>query len=147
MKIQNFELITQDSHPAAQAVYAFLESLAHKDMVAFASNFGKNSKIFANLPGGVKVRSKEQLIEMHDDFFNSSVSRFEYGPLVDAVGSSEFFTCSVPVKVILPNGTKRQVNIDITFYKNSESHPSWIPGRLVNTVEDLSQAVLRPSNL
>jgi hypothetical protein len=140
--IRTFDKVTRQCHPAAQDVFAYLESIAAKDKKAFAASFG-SVQLFANLPGGVQVKEAKKLIEMHDDFFESPVSKFEYGELTQGVGGSDFFTCSVPANVTLPDGSKRRVCIDMTFLKNPASQPSWTPARLINTVVDSSQAVLR----
>jgi hypothetical protein len=81
---------------------------------------------------------------MHQDFLESSSFRFEYGELTHGIGGSDFFTCSVPARVTLPDGKQREVCIDMTFFKSSNSHPAWIPGRFINTVVDSNQAVFYP---
>jgi hypothetical protein len=144
MDIQTFEKVTRDCHPAATDVLAFLDSLAVKDKQAFAASFGVHGEgqFFANLPGGVKVTRAKQLIDMHKEFLESSASRFRYGEINNGVGNAHFFMCSVPAHVTLPNGTQRDVCIDMTFFRNSAPLPAWIPCRLINTVVDPSQAVL-----
>ncbi len=141
MAVLTFERVSKGCHPALNDLFAFLESLSMKDKQAFAASFGSLSSIgfFANLPGGVRVTDPNKLIEMHDEFFESSVSQFEYSKLNNGVGGEDFFTCSVPAKVTFPNGTKREVCIDMTFFKNQDA---WVPARLINTVVDPSQAVL-----
>ena len=135
--VQVFAKVTRDCHPAVRNVFAFLESIATKNRQAFAASFG--AQFFANLPGGVQVRDAKKLIAMHDDFFASAVSQFRYGELTSGVGGADFFMCSVPADVTLPDGSKRKVSIDMTLFKNSE----WTVGRLINTVVDPSQAVLQ----
>lgn len=136
--MRSFEKVTRECHPAVRDIFAFLDSLVMKDKRAFAASFG--ASIFANLPGGVQVKSTQRLIEMHKEFLDSSVSLFEYGDLTNGIGGSEFFMCSVPAFVTLPDGKQRRVCIDVTFCKGDGSH--WVPVRLINTVVDSAQSVL-----
>src|SRR5579872_4396836 len=129
MDIQTFERVSQKCHPAAHYVFVYLDSIVNKDKKAFAASFGAhpNGRFFANLPGGVQVKDAKQLIDMHRDFLESADSRFEYGEIVHGVGGADFFMCSVPANVTLPNGMKRRVCIDMTFFKARDSKPAWIP--------------------
>lgn len=142
MGIQTFKKVTRECHPAAKDLFAFLDSLSVKNKEAFAASFGTDIPIFANLPGGVQVTRSKQLIDMHKEFLDSPTSAFIVGELNNGVGGENFFMCSVPAHVTLPNGTQRRVCIDITFFKNIDHGPAWIPCRLINTVVDPSQAVL-----
>lgn len=126
-------------HPAMTVVSAFLESLEQKNSSAFASSFDEGP-FFANLPGGVKVESSKKIIEMHHDFFASSVSKFEYREPQYVMVFADCVMCSVNAFVVLPNKSKRNVNIDITVRKTNTCN--WVVCRLINTVIDQSQIAI-----
>lgn len=140
-RMKAFETVTPDSHPAVPKVLSYLESISHKNMRAFAESFGphRQAPFFANLPGGVRVQTIQKFIDMHQGFFESDTSRFEYGSLTQGIGGDDFFMGSVTAKVILPNGSQREVAIDMTFFKVNDF---WIPSRFINTVLDASQIVI-----
>ena len=143
-KVHAVETIGIGTHPAVQDIIVYLDSIAKKDIKAFAACFGSCNfrGFFANLPGAVKVRDTKKFIEMHKGFFESKTVAFSYGELTDGLANADFFMCSTTADVTLPDGKKRRVNIDMTFLKNAEPNPLWIPIRFINTVIDLSQAVL-----
>ena len=139
METHFFSKIAKDSHPAVKYAIACLDSIVHKNLDQFAASFERKSVIFANLPGGVQVTSVQKFVEMHRAFFASSTSRFSYGDLQQGVGGADFFTCSIPAHVILPNGAERDVYIDMTLILEEGT---WVPIRFINTVVDSKQIVI-----
>lgn len=131
------------SHPAISYLKDYLDSIVEKKLEAFAAGFGGREAIFANLPGGVQVTSAKKFVEMHREFFASAVSRFSYGKFGHLMETDSHFTCSVPAHVVLPNGSMRDVYIDVTLVKEGKI---WIPVRFINTVIDPKQAVLQISH-
>lgn len=120
-------------HPAVPAVHKFLKSISEKDHVKFAHSFGNHQgkSFFANLPGAVRVESAEKLIAMHDSFFDSPHSSFQYGDLKNPVEEDMIYICSVEADVTLPDQSNRKVCIDMTFRLEGDQ---WVPRRLINTV-------------
>jgi hypothetical protein len=82
------------------------------------------------------------MVASHIPFCGSQAASFSYEVPQDRVGGETFFVCSVPAKVTKPDGSERELYIDVLFLKNSGSGPAWIPVRFINTVVNPSQAVL-----
>ncbi len=141
MTFQVFEQVTPDCHPAVSTGSAYLDTVCAKDLKQFAAALAPQiqAPFFANLPGGVRVTDVNQFIEMHRSFFQSDRSRFEYRSLSHGVGDRNFFLCSLSAFVVLPNGSEREVYIDMTLFL---CQGLWIPRRFINTVIQPSQIVL-----
>jgi hypothetical protein len=141
MTYQVFDKVTPDCHPAASVAYGYLETICSKDLKRFAAFLAPHTKapFFANLPGGVQVTDVNQFIEMHRGFFASERSGFQYRSVSHGVADGQFFLCSVQAFVTLPNGSEREVYIDMTLFLCQEL---WLPRRFINTVIQASQAVL-----
>lgn len=141
MTYQTFEKVTSDCHPAASIAYAYLETIRTKNLEQFASFLAPHIKapFFANLPGAVRVTDVDQFIEMHRGFFASERSSFQYRSISHGVADDPFFLCSVQAFVTLPNGSEREVYIDMTLFLCQKL---WLPRRFINTVVQASQVVL-----
>lgn len=133
-RLQLYEQIRDESHPAVFHIRRFLESQAHKDIATFTAYLQHSEPFFLNLPGGHIVTNPEELIKRHTRFYESPEFACHFGELQHGMGNNDFFICNVHVNVTLPGGLKRSNYIDMTFVKNSKNSPAWIPVRLVNTV-------------
>lgn len=131
------------SHPAVPYIHAFLNSVIEKDKAAHAETFAINQPFTDILPGGIRIDSSKELIEGHDAFFKSSVTKFSHGPLIDIIADESNFSAGIIATVTKETGETVQIYIRLLFVPEPGTD-RWVPRFLQNTVISEKDLVLKP---